>query len=62
MEKLISKAMDLTPEQIVEAVTLIGGDFEVSREVRLARAALLTAYEQKVGGEAVDALMDALGM
>lgn len=62
MAKMILKAMEMTTEQIVEAVTVIGGSDKVSRDVLLVRAALLTAYERKTSSEAVDALMDLIGM
>lgn len=62
MEKLIAKAMEMTVEQIVEAVTIIGGGDNLNRDVYLVRCALLTAYERKTSGEEVDALMDVLGM
>jgi len=61
MAKLIAKAMEMTPEQMIEAVMLLGGG-ELPRDKYLVRCAILTAYENKTSGEEVDALMDALGM
>lgn len=61
MEKLIAKAMEMTIEQILEAVMFIGGG-QVTTDFRMVRAALIEAYSRKTSGEDADALMDLLGM
>ena len=62
MTKLLSKARTLSDEQLLDCIVTIGGAFKVSREVRLTRAALLSVYEEREGEEAVDVLMESLGM
>lgn len=60
-EKLVTKVAGMSTDQILEAVTLIGGG-DVSPEQRVVRTHLLSEYERRAGGDAVDALMDAIGM
>lgn len=61
-QKLLAATREQSTDMILSALTTIGGAFEVSQEVRSVRTALLTVYEEREGGEAVDALMDVLGM
>jgi hypothetical protein len=61
MEKLINKVRNITTEQILEAVALIGGG-QVSPEKGMVRAAMIEVFMEREGEEAADALMDSLGM
>jgi hypothetical protein len=61
MEKLIAKTRTMTTDQILEAVTIIGGG-NVSTEELMVRAALIEVYGERKGDDAADALMDMLGM
>jgi hypothetical protein len=50
----------MSTEQIIEAVMLLAHTDDIDKVV--VRVALLNAYEQREGSEAVDALMDAVGL
>lgn len=54
-------ADQLPTTRIVEAVRHMGGAILPQAE-NMTRAALLTAYEAREGGEAMDALMDEIGL
>ena len=60
MENFIS---DQSDEMILAAITDVSAKGErVTIDERVARAALLNEYETRNGGEAVDVLMNSLGM
>lgn len=61
-QALLTAVRAQTTDMILSALVQLGGAFDVSQDVRSARTALLCVYEAREGGEAVDALMDALGM
>lgn len=61
MDAMIEVAMQLTVEQIKEAVIKIGGD-HVATDIRMARAALIEAYLRKTSEEQADQLMDEIGL
>lgn len=54
-------ANQLPTERLIEAVRLVGGAI-LPREENMARAALLTAYKAREGDDAMDALMDEIGL
>lgn len=54
-------ANQLPTERLIEAVRLMGGAI-LPREDNMARAALLTAYQEREGDDAMDALMDEIGL
>lgn len=54
-------ASQLPTERLIEAVRLVGGAI-LPREENMARAALLTAYQAREGDDAMDALMDEIGL
>lgn len=62
MEKLISKASEMTNEQLTEAISIIAAKPALTTELRMVRAALIEVYIQRTSAEAGDKLMDALGM
>ena len=47
---------------IVESIELIGGGYDVSENERRIRACLFDIYEEREGEDAVDALMDKIGL
>jgi hypothetical protein len=61
MEKLIAKTRTMTTDQILEAITIIGGG-HLTTEISMVRAALIEVYGEREGDDAADALMDMLGM
>ena len=61
MEQLIQKAREQSTDEILYALTLIGGG-EVSKPVQMARAALIEVYAEREGQEAANVLMDAMEM
>lgn len=61
MEKMKAFVRLQTTDMILESVFLIGGG-QVDEDARLSRAILLGVYEEREGSEAMDLLMDALGM
>jgi hypothetical protein len=61
MEQLIQKAREQSTDEILYALTLIGGG-EVSKPVQMARAALIEVYVEREGREAGETLMDAMEM
>lgn len=61
MEAMIAKAMQLTAQEIKEAVIKIGGGY-VDTDIRMVRAALIEAYLRKTSEEQADQLMDQIGM
>lgn len=54
-------ANQLPTSRIIEAVHLMGGAILPQAE-NMTRAALLTAYQDREGDEALDALMDDIGL
>lgn len=54
-------ANQLTTDRLIEAVRLVGGAVLPPAE-NMARAALLTAYQTRAGDDAMDALMDEIGL
>lgn len=54
-------ANQLPTPRLIEAVRLIGGTVLPVAE-NMARAALLSAYQTREGDEALDALMDEIGL
>jgi hypothetical protein len=48
-------------EMILECITMIGGG-NVATEERMVRACLLDIYQEREGEEAIDALLETLGM
>jgi hypothetical protein len=54
-------ASQLPTPRLIEAVRLMGGDRLPTAE-NMARAALLSAYQEREGDDAVDALMDEIGL
>ena len=59
-EAFISKQTD---EMLLAAIVHISAKGEaITIDERVARAGLLNEYERRNGGEAVDALMDSLGL
>lgn len=54
-------ANQLPTPRLIEAVRLIGGAVLPVPE-NMARAALLTAYQVRAGDDALDALMDEIGL
>ena len=61
MEAMIEVAMQLTAQEIKEAVIKIGGGY-VATDIRMARAALIEAYLRKTSEEQADQLMTEIGM
>jgi hypothetical protein len=61
MDAMITVAMQLTVEQIKEAVIKIGGG-HVDTDIRMVRAALIEAYLRKTSEEQADQLMDQIGL
>lgn len=59
--KLISKIATMDDALIVECCRQIGGG-NVDEEHRMVRAYMLDEFEKRYGGEAVEELMDCLGM
>ena len=58
----MQKVADQLPiSRLIEAVQHMGGAILPPAD-NMVRAALLTAYEARQGGEAVDALMDKIGL
>lgn len=60
-DRMVETAGRMERAQMIEALTLIGAS-RADRETNVARAAILTAYERRWGGDEVDRLMDALGL
>jgi hypothetical protein len=54
-------ADQLPTSRLIEAVRAMGGAILPQAE-NMTRAALLNAYEARKGGEALDALMDEIGL
>lgn len=54
-------ANQLPTTRLIEAVRLVGGSILPPAE-NMARAALLTAYQNRAGDDALDALMDEIGL
>jgi len=54
-------ASQLRTELLIEAVRLMGGAILPPAE-NMTRAALLTAYQERAGDDAMDALMDEIGL
>ena len=54
-------ANQLPTPRLIEAVRFMGGAVLPPAE-NMTRAALLTAYKTREGGEAMDALMDEIGL
>lgn len=61
MEMLVTKAMELTPAQLVASVKLLGGA-HLPTDQRMVRAALIEAYARKTSPEQADSLMDEIGL
>lgn len=61
MEKLIAKAMKQNAEQLAVCAHLLK-DAQPGTPEHMSRVAILSAYESKTSGEAVDALMDEIGL
>lgn len=59
-EQMVAKIAGMSTDQILEAVALIGAS-DVTEQV-VVRVRLLSEYERREGGQAVDALMDAVGL
>jgi predicted dinucleotide-binding enzyme len=54
-------ANQLPTSRLIEAVRFVGGAVLPPPE-NMARAALLTAYQEREGDDALDALMDEIGL
>lgn len=54
-------ANQLPTSRLIEAVRFVGGAVLPPSE-NMARAALLTAYQEREGDDALDALMDEIGL
>lgn len=54
-------ANQLPTTRLIEAVRLVGGSILPQAE-NMTRAALLTAYQLRAGDDALDALMDEIGL
>ncbi|MCD5980530.1 hypothetical protein AUC61_23830 [Pseudomonas sp. S25] len=59
--KMQQAADQLPTSRLIEAVRFLGGDLLPPAE-NMTRAALLTAYQNREGDDAVDALMDEIGL
>lgn len=59
-EQLTSRIKSLTTDQIMAAVVAIGGSNDIDRVV--VRVNLLHEFERREGGDAVDMLMDRIGL
>jgi hypothetical protein len=59
-EQMVSRIKSLSTEQIMAAVVAIGSSADLDKTV--VRVGLLSEYERREGGEAVDALMDRVGL
>lgn len=62
MEQLKEAIRTKTTDIILECIIQIGGAFDVTKEQRIVRAALLSVYEERTSGDEVDALMDMIGL
>ncbi|MFJ7286326.1 hypothetical protein [Pseudomonas sp. NPDC099000] len=60
-ERMQQVANQLPTQRLMEAVRLMGGALLPVAE-NMARAALLSAYQAREGDEAMDALMDEIGL
>ncbi|WP_395593107.1 hypothetical protein AB4P93_00380 (plasmid) [Pseudomonas sp. B26140] len=60
-ERMQQVANQLPTPRLMEAVRLMGGALLPVAE-NMARAALLSAYQAREGDEAMDALMDEIGL
>ncbi len=60
-EKMQAAANQLPTTRLIEAIRFMGGAVLPQAE-NMTRAALLSAYEARAGGEAMDALMDEIGL
>lgn len=60
-DRMQQAANRLTTPRLIEAVRLMGGALLPTAE-NMTRAALLTAYQAREGDDAVDALMDEIGL
>ncbi|NMZ37089.1 hypothetical protein [Pseudomonas proteolytica] len=60
-EKMQAAANQLPTTRLIEAIRFMGGAVLPQAE-NMTRAALLSAYEARKGGEALDAIMDEIGL
>lgn len=60
--KLSNRIASMTGRMLYDAVRHIGGSDAVSPEERIVRSALLVEIENRFGDDAVDMLMDEIGM
>ena len=61
METLKAHARTKSTEVLTDAIKMIGGG-SVSTELRMSRCAMLNVIEERNGGDAVDSLMDIIGL
>jgi len=60
-DRLQARVADLTGDMLLAAILAIGGG-SVAIDKTVVRAFMLSEFERRYGGEAVDALMDNIGM
>ena len=62
MNRLLDRCRAMTIQQLVETIHLVHNQRPLTDDQIVARAAMLMIYEEKMGEEAADSLLDALGL